>query len=367
MPSPIVPEARLRSLQRKLESVLFGRRLSADPERTGVVDLSDFASKCRDLAEFAARSAAEMRPLPGKPMACASDVAEDVELAAREAALFDTLPLAGGRIAKQCDALEGAARAVAAALAAQCLLEEAPSLVGLGALAEQEKERFAPFLSFSGRVASSPPVLLARSALLRSLRRAILDRVGGTLEITLGRDGVLRFAGREFSGPAPGPGLARSGAEPPEVKRALDLRDANQDPALRDFLLVKAVDEALFALLGPRMGQPALLAAARAFPTKPGKRGTVRPEAVRSKAAGWDEAEAARAVEKLAERRAGPEWARLPRGAYLVRLFVKEDDALTEDLLALGPVLRRMEKGVGVTGEGERAERALRGLLGLLG
>ncbi|MGQ0614955.1 MAG: hypothetical protein ACT4PV_14565 [Planctomycetaceae bacterium] len=367
MPSPIVPEARLRSLQRKLESILFGRRLSADSESSGVVDLSDYATKCRDLAEFAAKSVAEMRPLPGKAVACACDVAEEVELAAREAALFDTLPLADGRIVKQCEALEGAAHAVAAALAAECKLEEAAGLVGLGALAEKEKQRFAPFVSFSGRIESAAPVLVDRGALRRSLRRAILDHVGATLEITLGRDGVLRFAGREFTGPAPGPGLARSGAEPPEVKRALDLLDASHDPALRGFLLVKAVDEALFALLGPSMGQPSFLAAARAFPTKPGKRGAVRPEAVRAKAAGWDAAEAARAVEKVAERRAGPEWARLPKGAYLLRLFVKQDDALTEDLLALGPVLRQMEKGVGVPGEGGRAERALRGLLGLLG
>ena len=77
--------------------------------------------------------------------------------------------------------------------------------------------------------------------------------------------------------------------------------------------------------------------------------------------------EAARAVEKLAARRIGPEWARVPRGAYLLRLFFSENDALAADLLALGPALRRMEKGEEALGTVPRAERALRGLLGLLG
>jgi hypothetical protein len=57
----------------------------------------------------------------------------------------------------------------------------------------------------------------------------------------------------------------------------------------------------------------------------------------------------------------------VPKGAYVLRLFYSEDDALAADLLALGPALRRMEKGEGAAGTGPAAERALRGLLGLLG
>ena len=41
MSSRIEPEYRLRSLQRKLGDLLMGRRLSADSESTGIVDLSD--------------------------------------------------------------------------------------------------------------------------------------------------------------------------------------------------------------------------------------------------------------------------------------------------------------------------------------
>jgi hypothetical protein len=44
-----------------------------------------------------------------------------------------------------------------------------------------------------------------------------------------------------------------------------------------------------------------------------------------------------------------------------------EDDRLAADLLALGPVLRRMEKGEPVESVEDRALRALKGLLGLLG
>ena len=82
---------------------------------------------------------------------------------------------------------------------------------------------------------------------------------------------------------------------------------------------------------------------------------------------GWDTQEAVRLAEKLAARRLCPESARLPKGAYLLRLFLSEDDALAADLLALGPALRRMEKGEEVEGTGPRAERALLSLLGLLG
>ena len=77
--------------------------------------------------------------------------------------------------------------------------------------------------------------------------------------------------------------------------------------------------------------------------------------------------EAARTAERVADRRAGPEYARLPKGAYLLRLFYSEDDTLAADLLALGPALKRMEKGEGAPGTGPAAERALRGLFGLLG
>jgi hypothetical protein len=151
------------------------------------------------------------------------------------------------------------------------------------------------------------------------------------------------------------------------VKRALDLREAAPDPALKDFLLVKAVDEALFAFLSPRLAGHELEARARALPRGGGKRGAVRPEQVARPVKGWDTQEAARAVERVVARRAGPEWARLPRGAYLLRLFYSEDDALAADLLALGPALRRMEKGEAVEGTEPLAARALAGLLGLLG
>ena len=92
----------------------------------------------------------------------------------------------------------------------------------------------------------------------------------------------------------------------------------------------------------------------------------VRPEAVARPVAGWDAQEAARAAERLAARRGGPEYARVPKGAYLLRLFYSEDDTLAADLLALGPALRRMEKGEATPGTGPAAERALRGLFGLL-
>ena len=137
--------------------------------------------------------------------------------------------------------------------------------------------------------------------------------------------------------------------------------------ALRDFLLVKAVDEALAAFLTPHLKDPEFVEKARAFPRKPGKRGGIRPEAVRATVAGWSEADAARAIGKVADRRIGPDGARLPRGAYLLRLLLHEDDRLAADLLALGPVLRRMEKGEPVESVEDRALRALKGLLGLLG
>jgi hypothetical protein len=160
-------------------------------------------------------------------------------------------------------------------------------------------------------------------------------------------------------------GVPRSPLETQEVRRALDLRETAPDEALRDFLLVKAVDEALFAFLGPRLMSREIEEKARAVPRRPGKRMVVRPEAVARPVAGWDVQEAARLVERVADRRAGPEIARIPKGAYLLRLFYSEDDALAADLLALGPPLRKMEKGEAVEGTGQAAERALRALFAL--
>lgn len=367
MPSAIVPLDRLRALRRKLDDLLMGRRLSADPERTGVVDLSDFASRCEAFARYAAESAAALAGASAPEAACARRVCEDAELAARYAALLETTPRTDRRVAAQCDALEEAARRTEAAILANGLLEEPASLASASAIARKERDRFAPFVAFTGTIEDAPPALLSREELLRAIRRAALDRAFGTLELSVARDGRLTVGDRAFGGGAPAEGLPRGPHEPPEVKRALDLREATADPALRDFLLAKAVDEALFALLAPRLARAETVERARAFPTKAGKRGAVRPEAVRAEVPGWDVAEAARAVEKVAERRAGPEWARLPRGAYVLRLLVAEDDALAGDLLALAPALRRMERGEAVEGTRDRAERALRGLLGRLG
>jgi len=367
MPSAIVPLDRLRALKRKLDDLLMGRRLSADPERTGIVDLSDFAARCEAFARYAAESAAALAEASAPEALCVRRVCEDAELAARYAALLETTPRTERRTAAQCDALEEAARRAEAAILANGLLEEPPSIASASAIARRERERFAPFVEFTGTIEDAPPALLSREELLRTIRRAALDRAFGTLELSVTRDGVLRVGDSRVGGGAPVEGLPRSPNEPPEVKRALDLREGSADESLRDFLLVKAVDEALFALLAPRLARTETIERARAFPTRAGKRGAVRPEAVRAGVPGWDVAEAARAVEKVAERRAGPEWARLPRGAYLLRLLVANDDALAADLLALAPALRRMERGERVEGTRERAERALRSLLGLLG
>ncbi|MFQ5843770.1 MAG: hypothetical protein ACE5JG_02155, partial [Planctomycetota bacterium] len=64
--------------------------------------------------------------------------------------------------------------------------------------------------------------------------------------------------------------------------------------------------------------------------------------------------------------RGGPEWTGLPRGVYPLRLLVHENDALAADLLALAPLLRRMERGEAVAGAEAPARRALGGLLGLV-
>ena len=45
MSSLINPEYRLRNLKRAMRDLLMGRRLSADPERTGVVSLADFGKQ----------------------------------------------------------------------------------------------------------------------------------------------------------------------------------------------------------------------------------------------------------------------------------------------------------------------------------
>ncbi len=364
MSSPIVPEYRLRNFARALRELLLGRRLSADADKTGVVDLADFGKRCRKTAELAGKTLEDLEGQEGT----LRRVADEMELACRLAALMETLPDKRERIDKQCTVLEETERLVAAAIGAEGQLEEEPAIVSLSALARKEKDVFAPFRTFLGRIHDAQPSLVLRGVVLRALRRALLDHEGDEpFRLDVDRGGVLRFLTLEFSGESAGETLPRSSAEPPEVRKALDLREATQDEALRDFLLVKAVDEALAAFLTPHLKDPEFVEKARAFPRKPGKRGGIRPEAVRATVAGWSEADAARAIGKVADRRIGPDGARLPRGAYLLRLLLHEDDRLAADLLALGPVLRRMEKGEPVESVEDRALRALKGLLGLLG
>ncbi|MHC4550650.1 MAG: hypothetical protein ACYTEZ_17960 [Planctomycetota bacterium] len=364
---PIHPEYRLRNVRRELKNLLLGRRLAADPERTGVVELADFGKRCDALADFAAQSLSELAAVGGEEAACARRAVEEVELAARLAARMETLPRSAARLDRQCRLLEEALGGLEAALQAECLLEEPPVWLSLSTLARQERDLFAPFVDFEGRLEEAPAGLVERGAVRRALRRALLAHAAGPFTLSVSKDGVLRFADLAYETEAAPGGLARSPREPPEVKKALDLREAAPDPALRDFLLVKAVDEALCALLAPRLHGHELAERARALPRRPGKRTAIRPEAVQRDVAGWDVKEAVRAAEKLAARRLGPEWARLPKGAYPLRLFVSENDELAADLLVLGPALRRMERGEVVEGSGPRAERALRGLLGLLG
>ena len=361
------PEYRLRNLLRRLRDLVMSRRLSADPEKTGVVELADFGKRCDRLAAFCAESLVELGDVRGEKAICARRIVEDAELAARLAAEMETLPRTPERVGRQCSLLEEVTRRTDAALAVECRLEEPPVVMSLSTIARGERDRFSPFVDFDGRIAESPPGEVDRAHLLRTLRRALLDHEGGPFSLSVSKEGVLRFGEFEFTAEAVSEGLARSPHEPPEVKKALDMREGAPDPALADFLLVKAVDEALFALLSPRLPEPALVEKARALPRKPGKRLVVRPEAVRRPVEGWDAAEAARGAEKVAARRLGPAWARLPRGAYVLRLFFSENDELAADLLALGTALRRMEKGEEVAGTAPRAERALRGLLGLLG
>lgn len=367
--SSVNPEYRLRNLRRELRDLLMGRRLAADPE-SGVTELADFGKRCGTLAELAGQSVVDLVAGGSAEAECARRVAEEIELACRLAALLETLPRTPQRIDRQCRPLEEASGMVEAALQAECLLEEPASLTSLAVLARRERELFAPLLDFEGRIEEAPSGQVEHGRIRRALRRALLEHAEGgrgPFALAVGRDGVLRFADFEFATGAVAAGLARVSHEPPEVRKALDLREAAPDEALRDFLLVKAVDEALFALLAPRLRGHELPERARALPQRPGKRFSVRPEAVRADVSGWDTQEAVRLVEKLAARRLGPESARLPKGAYLLRLFLSEDDALAGDLLALGPALRRMEKGAAVAGTAAPAERALRSLLGLLG
>ncbi len=377
MSSPANPEWRLRNLHRRLRDLLMSHRLSADPEKTGVVELSDFGKNANELADFAAASVKEMEGARGPEGECGRRVAETLELAARAAARFEELPRTEKRIEQQSAFLEEASRDLDAALKAQCLLAEPPALLSLSALARRERDLFAPLVTFEGKIEDTPPGMVEHGKVRRALRRAILEHPGGPFQLKVSKDGHLHFetppsAQDKYvvfrAEQAAATGVPRSPLEPPEVKRALDLRETAPDPALKEFLLVKAVDEALYAFLAPRLRSHELEGKARAVPRRPGKRMVVRPEAVaRPAVAGWDLQEAARAAERVADRHAGPEYARVPKGAYLLRLFYSEDDTLAADLLALGPALRRMEKGEGAPGTGPAAERALRGLFGLLG
>ncbi len=356
MSSRVDPLHRLVSVRRKLVDALMGRRLMADPERTGVVDMGDFGKRLAALATLAAES-----------VAAAGAPAEEVELAARLAGLMETLPRTPQRAGRQCDVLDEALRHVEAAIKAEGALRERPSTVSLSVLARRECDLFSGLREIEGRLEDSKASSVDAGAIRRALRRALLDHGEGPFALSVDRAGTLRFPGHEFAPGAAPEGLPRSGAEPPEVKKALDLYEATSDPALRDFLMVKALDELVFAILAPRMGSHALLEKALALPRHPGKRMAVRPEVVTLDIPGWQPSEAASAVEKFAARRIGPEWARMPKAAYLLRLLLDVEDGIAADLLALGPALRRLEKGENVEGSGDRAEGALRGLLGLLG
>ena len=287
MSSPANPEWRLRNLHRRLRDLLMSHRLSADPERTGVVELLDFGKKANELADFAAESVKEMEGARGTEGACGRRVAETAELAARAAARFEELPRTQKRIDAQSSFLEEAARDIEAALKAQCLLEEPPMLLSLSGLARRERDLFAPLVTFEGRIEDIPPGLVEHGRVRRALRRAILDHAGGPFLLEVGKDAAIRFAGLEFrAAKAEATGVPRSPLEPPEVKRALDLRETAPDEALKEFLLAKAVDEALFAFLAPRLRSHELEERARAVPRRPGKRMVVRPEAVARPVAG---------------------------------------------------------------------------------
>ena len=298
---------RLIAIERKLRTLLRGKRLSLDSERTGVVEMADFGRQCEALAEYAARTVEEV---PG-----VARVAEDLELAARLAARLESLPFSEGRVERQLAPLEAAARKVEAAKQAGGRVEEPREVVSLSTLARAERELFEPFFGFAGEIRESAPGYVDRALLVRLLRRALLDHdAEEPFALSLGEDGVLRFAGFEVAAEPLGDGLERSPNEPPEVARVLDMHEQTPDDALRRFLLAKAVDEAAHALVAPRLATPGLSEQARGLPT---------PVLRRS----W----------------------------------------LERNLIWLGLALRRMEKGEDVEGASERALRSLRRLLGLLG
>ena len=367
MAEPLNPEHRLRNLQRKLRDLVLGHRSSADPERTGVVDLSDFGKRCEAVAELARESTAALAALDTPEGRCTARVAEEVELACDTAGLLEALPPGRQRADDQASILEEAAAALQLALDAECLLEEAEVAVSLSALARREIETFAPFVEIGGTVHNVAAAPALRGKIRRNLRRALLESVGIRLAVDVSPDGVLTFGERRYESAAAAEDVTRSENEPDEVRKCLDMRENAGDPALRDFLLARAVLEALRALLTRRLRDPAVRERARRLPRRPGKRGAVRPEALTVPVEGWDLGEAGRAAQKLAAGRGGPEWTGLPKGVYPLRLFIEPDDALAADLLALAPALRGMERGEAVEGTEERSRRALGKLLGLLG
>ena len=370
----INPEYRLRNLKRRLTDLLMSRRLAANSEATGVVELGDFGKKCDRLANFAAESLEELNAARGTEARCAGRIAEEVELAARLCARIETLPRSAGNIHLQCDLLEEPTQKLDAALRVELLLEEPPVRMGLGPFAESEKELFEEFLEFEGEIAQPPPTLAPRGDLLRHLRRALLEHEEGAFKLSVTADGKMEFGeflfdsadGAEAAEEQSGGPLPRSANEPKDTKQALDLFEISDDEGLKDFLLVKAIDAALPTILAPKLGGNEWLDKARALPHRPGKRQGVRPEAVQQPVEGWDIKTAQRAADRMAARRAGPEWAKLPNAAYLIRLFWLDDDALAADLLALGPALRQMEKGETVEDVRDRAERVWRAVSGLL-
>ena len=74
MSSPVNPEYRLLNLKRRLADLLMSHRLSADPERTGIVELGDFGKKCDALADFAAESRLELLAVSGQEARCAERI-----------------------------------------------------------------------------------------------------------------------------------------------------------------------------------------------------------------------------------------------------------------------------------------------------
>jgi len=378
MSSSVNPEYRLLNLKRRLTDLLMSRRLSARSEQTGVVELGDFGKKCDKLADFCAESLGEMQNSRGQEARCARRILEETELAARISALIETLPRSLGNIELQCDLLDDPAKMLAAALKIELLQEEPDVRVGLGKLMEEERELFEDFIEFEGTIEHPAPVLVPRGLLLRTLRRALLEHESGPFKLSVAKDGTVDFGEHQFvpgdhsSEPeaeededdeAP---LPRSSKEPSDVKQALDMYAVSDDEALKDFLLAKAVDSTLLFLLSSKLGSHEWVQKARDLPRMPGKRQAVRAEAVIRPIEGWETKAAQRAVDKLAARRAGPELARVPNGAYLMRLFWLEDDRLAADLLALGPAMKRLERGETVEGVRSHALRAWKSLAGLL-